>query len=131
MPLAFFLVSSSTGSVRIRGELSDVRSTCKELAIFTADSTDGMLVAGFMKVFRAVFGVWSEGRGRTIGILQLVFRDDLLDPALHHAEVLLRVDVFGLTLCLHVLHFAYLSLVFLVAFEAVVDAGGGTWGFCE
>ena len=64
-------------------------------------------------------------------VAALVLIHDLFDPPLHHAEVLLGVDVLGLGLVLHVVDLPDVALILLVAFEAVVDTGGGTGRLVE
>ena len=75
--------------------------------------------------FEWIFGGEGVGGG-LLGLFEVVLVHDLLDAALHHAEVLFGVDVLGLALVLHVLHLPDLALVLLVALDAVVDAGRST-----
>lgn len=90
-----------------------------------------MVVTGLVEVLGTV-GVLGLGRlGFGAGFGLAVLDHDLLDAALHHAEVLFGVDVFGLGLVLHVLHLADVSVLLLVAVDAVVDAGGGSWRIGE
>ena len=39
--------------------------------------------------------------------------------------------MFGLRLILDILYFVNVSLLFLIAFDAVVNAGGGSWWLME
>jgi hypothetical protein len=56
---------------------------------------------------------------------------DFFDPALHHAEVLLGVDVLGFSLILHIADFANIALFLRVAIDAVIDACGRPRRFVE
>lgn len=69
----------------------------------------------------------------TVGplLLSLVLLHDLFYAPFHHSKILLGVDVLGLGLVLHVVHLANVPLLLLVAFQAVVDAGGRAWGLVE
>jgi hypothetical protein len=93
-----------------------------------------MLVSRLVYILGLVFG------GSGLFIFQLPLAPQFLEPALlhnllyaslHHAEVLLGVDVLGLGLVLHVIHLVDVSLLLLVALKAVVDAGGGPWGLVQ
>lgn len=64
-------------------------------------------------------------------VFALVLIHNLFDPPLHHAEVLLRVDMLGLGFVLQVFYLTDVALIFLVTLKAVVDTGGGTRGLVE
>jgi hypothetical protein len=111
--------------------LNGGRGTCEEFAVFSAKSACGVVVAGLVEVLGTV-GVLRLGRfGFCAGFCLAVLDHDLLDATLHHAEVLFGVDVFGLGLVLHVFHLADVSMLLLVAVNAVIDAGGGAWRVSE
>ena len=84
-----------------------------------------------MKVFGTCLWVWDDGWSRVIGILLLVLGDDLFDAPLHHAEILLGVDMFSLTLTLHVLHLTDITLILLLTLQTVVDTGGRSRWFSK
>lgn len=63
--------------------------------------------------------------------IERILADYLLDSSLHHALILLGVDMLGLGLVLHVLHLPHIRLVLLVTLDAVVDAGGGSGWLIE
>ena len=89
-------------------------------------------------LFSVFFGFGRFGAGAiTIcfsavhGLISFVFFHDFLDSSLHHSEVLLGVDMFGLGFVLHVVNLSNVALLFLIAFEAVVDTGGRAWWLIE
>lgn len=61
----------------------------------------------------------------------LVLIHNLFDPPLHHAEVLLRVDMLSLRFVLQVVNLTYVTLILLVTLKAVVDTSWGTRGLVE
>lgn len=56
---------------------------------------------------------------------------NFLNASLHHPEVLFGVYVFGFGLVLQVFYFFDVSLLLLVTFKAVVDAGGRSRGLIQ
>jgi hypothetical protein len=54
----------------------------------------------------------------------VIFVHDFFNPPLHHAEVLLGVDVLGLSLILHIPDFANIALFLRVTIDAVINACG-------
>lgn len=122
---AFFLSSSFSGSAPPLGGLSREKGTWQEFTVFAPDAPDRVLVPGFVEILGPwLFSAWVGDVLRVGEHLKRVLGDYLLDSPLHHALILLGVDVLGLSLVLHVLHLLNIRLVLLVALDAVVDAGG-------
>lgn len=129
--MVFFLSSSSREIFSARAELYGVMDTCEKFTVLAAHSPHGVLVPGLVEIFGAGLGV-----GGRIGILfgnlfLSILSDNFFDPSLHHAKILLGVDVLCLSLGLHILHLPDIPLCFFIAFDAIVDAGGRSWWFGE